>query len=370
MGEFKVEVIRVGPVEKHPNADRLSITRVHGGYPVIFQSGAFKEGDLAVYVPVDAIVPNTEEWAWLNGGQPLRDKDRRIRAKRLRKVFSMGLLTEPPPGAVEGQDVAELMGITRYDDEPAGPTSPGGKLPTKPLTWWQVILYAVLAFFFPSRKRLGGVRIDSGFRPRKLKFLPGVYDIEPFRRYGRDTFLDGEVVVVTEKIHGQNASYVHDGKKLCMKSRTQWRSPDPENNTWAQVARKYDLENKLAKYPGILVFGETYGNNSDMAYGVKPNEVHNFAAFDCYDTRTGRWLNYIEFRKLCNELDIPMAPVLAQIEWGPDSYDYLLPFAEGNTTLPGNHVREGFVVKSVNERVPRAILKLAGEGYHTRKEAA
>ncbi len=367
MGEFKVEVVRLGDVQKHPNADRLSITNVHGGYPVIFQSGAFQVGDLAVYVPVDAVVPNTEEWAWLNPTGPLRDKDRRIRAKRLRKVFSMGLLHPAPPGTVEGQDVAELMGITRWDDEPEVVVNRPAQVP---LTWWQTILYAILAFFFPSRKRLGNVRVDNAFRPRKLKYLPGVYDIEPFRRFGRHTFQDGEVVVVTEKVHGQNASYVHNGKKLFMKSRTQWRSPDPNLNTWARVARKYDLEHKLAQKPGILLFGETYGNNADMAYGVKPNEGDSFAAFDCYDTNEGRWLNYGEFRRFCNELDIPMAPVLAQIEWGPDSYDYLLPFAEGQTTLGATHVREGFVVKSVNERVPRAILKLAGEGYHTRKEAA
>jgi RNA ligase (TIGR02306 family) len=363
MGEFFVQVVRIGEVTKHPNADRLSITKVHGDYPVVFQSTEFKSGDLAVYVPVDAVVPATEEWAWLGD----KEKHRRIKAKRLRGVFSMGLLTAAPAGTTEGQDVAELMGITRFDDE--APEEKPRHPEAKHLTFWQRVWLFIYSIFFPTTKKA-----SERHRPR-LKHLPGVYDIEPFRRYGTSTFRDGEVVVVTEKIHGQNASYVHDGKNFFGKSRTRWRDMN-DDNTWAQVARRYDLEHKLSTKPGILLFGETYGNNADMAYGVDKTKEggDRFAAFDAYDTNKGQWLNHYEFEALCNTLDIPTAPVLATIQWGPDSYEYLLPFAEGQTTMRGaKHVREGFVVKSVNERpagLPRSILKLAGEGYHTRKEAA
>ena len=57
MSEGAVQVVRIGPVRKHPNADTLSVTDIHGGYPVIFRTGDYHEGDLAVYVPVDSIVP-------------------------------------------------------------------------------------------------------------------------------------------------------------------------------------------------------------------------------------------------------------------------------------------------------------------------
>lgn len=45
MSEFHVEVVRVGPVTKHPNADTLSITNIHGGYPVIMRTGVFDAMD-------------------------------------------------------------------------------------------------------------------------------------------------------------------------------------------------------------------------------------------------------------------------------------------------------------------------------------
>lgn len=34
MTEFHVEVVRIGSIEKHPGADTLSVTNIHGGYPV------------------------------------------------------------------------------------------------------------------------------------------------------------------------------------------------------------------------------------------------------------------------------------------------------------------------------------------------
>jgi hypothetical protein len=46
MSEFHVTVIQLGKVGKHPNADNLSITSIHGGYPCIINSGDFKEGDV------------------------------------------------------------------------------------------------------------------------------------------------------------------------------------------------------------------------------------------------------------------------------------------------------------------------------------
>jgi predicted RNA-binding protein with EMAP domain len=56
MSSFACEVVEVKGLMKHPNADTLSITPVFG-YPVVVRTTDFKEGDKAVYVPVDAIVP-------------------------------------------------------------------------------------------------------------------------------------------------------------------------------------------------------------------------------------------------------------------------------------------------------------------------
>lgn len=63
MSEFHVRQFTVSKVIKHPGADTLSLTAVDGdieeegsGYPVIFRTGQFREGDTAIYIPIDALV--------------------------------------------------------------------------------------------------------------------------------------------------------------------------------------------------------------------------------------------------------------------------------------------------------------------------
>lgn len=363
MTEFHVNVVRLTEVTKHPNADSLYIAKIHGGYPVIFRGkehgGHFEEGDLAVYVPVDSLLPATKEFAWLSppvavqlpgGGTEmvapavLREQDRRVRAKRLRGVFSMGLLVPAPEGAVDGQDVAELLGITKYEPPE------------------EVI----------SASRTNGFQVPA---PR-LTVMPNVYDIEGLRRY-TDTFEPGEAYVCTEKIHGQNARFVHDGEKLHVGSRNRWLTTE-ERNTWSDVAARYGLAAKLAKRPKVVFFGETYGNNSDMPYGVERGKTGDeLRFFDAFCSETGRWYDHDEFRAACDELGLAVVPELCRGVWSEGEFAKLLPLAEGTTTLVAGkgHVREGFVIRPLKERnmrgptAGRLILKLHGEGYLTRKGA-
>lgn len=354
-----MNVVRLTDVQKHPNADSLYIAKIHGGYPVIFKGkefgGSFQKGDLAVYIPVDSVVPATKEFAWLSpmvevllpGGEKKlvepevpREKDRRVRAKRLRGVFSMGMLSPAPEGAVEGQDVAELIGITKYE-EPE-----------------EVI----------SASRTDGLQVPA---PR-LSAMPSVYDIEGLRRYTK-AFGVGEQYVVTEKLHGQNARFVHDGEKLHVGSRTRWLTTE-ERNTWADAAVRYDLAAKLAQVPNMVFFGETYGNNTDMPYGVaRAKTGDELRFFDAWDANVGRFLDHDEFVNYCRTLDLPTVPELVRGVWADGEFEKLAPIAEGKTTLGGGHVREGFVIKPLKERFSdmvggRLILKLHGEGFLTRKE--
>ena len=55
MGAFECAVVRVS-VETHPNADAIEIAKV-GDYQSIVKKGQFNTGDLAVYIPEQAVVP-------------------------------------------------------------------------------------------------------------------------------------------------------------------------------------------------------------------------------------------------------------------------------------------------------------------------
>jgi hypothetical protein len=115
-----------------------------------------------------------------------------------------------------------------------------------------------------------------------------------------------------------------------------------------------------------------------LGYGLNDPEL---IFFDIYD-RLGHPLDegkgvpgfydYGFQENVFTELGLPTAPVLYV---GPFNWEYVAVYAEGPSTLCPDHVREGVVIRPEVERTfgpnrERAVLKLAGEGYLTRKQAA
>jgi RNA ligase (TIGR02306 family) len=326
----------------HPNADALDITTVHGGYPCIMKKGSFVEGDLAVYIPVDNLLPLTGPFAFLERLKQGKDymgdgvTRHRLRAVRLRGTFSMGLLLPPSETGLSeievGTDVTDELDVLKYE-----PPEPMGR---------------------------GEDEKDPGFLP--------CYDIESLRRW-QHLFTEGEPVVITEKIHGENARFAWCDGRLWCASRTRFKKPD-SHTSWTNVARRLGLAERFAKaangaldYP-YAIYGEVYGGGAQaLSYGVQKGQ-RDLAIFDVLEIASRRWLNLDESQVVIANLGLSPVPVLFAGEWqGLDAHRSL---AEGHTTIGGvTHLREGFVVKPLIERVSpelgRVILKLHGEGWLT-----
>jgi len=321
--EAAVSVIRISEIEKHGNADSLGVVMVHGGYPVCIRLGDWKPGDLAAYIPVDSVVDKSRpEFSFLE--KP------RIRAKRLRGVFSMGLLVPAPDGAQEGDDVTEALGVTHWD---------------------------------PEAERVHGAKNAGEDEPGPVGWLfPAYTDIEPLRRH-KNVLKPGEPVVVTEKIHGANARFAHDGERLWVGSRGRIKRHD-DANTWWRMAEALDLYVRLQPFRRLVFFGEVFGKVQDLHYGVNGVDLR---IFDVFDGDRGKYLDHDDARGVAAQCDLPWVPTLYR---GPWDINRIAEWAEGTSTL-ADHVREGFVVKPEKERVEhmgRVILKMHGEGYLTRKE--
>lgn len=330
MSEFHVEVVEIGPVERHPNADTLSITQIHGGYPVIFRTGEFVGGQLAVYVPVDSIVPDTEQWAFLKG-------HRRIKAKRLRGIFSMGMLAPLPsvvslPGTGQvhwnkGDNVQEAMGIEKYE-----PVVHAGKL-------------------------------SYAENEPDQAFMPKYTDIEGWRR-NRDVIKKGEQVVLTEKLHGANGRWLHHEGRFWVGSHNYLKKQDP-SDIWWRCLDIPELCHAVETNPGFVFYGEVLGVQ-DLKYGASKDKPQ-IRVFDILDIEGGKYVDYTTMREMCENSNLECCPPIFIGEW----HDGLVDLAEGKS-LMADHVREGFVVKPLKERwdrsVGRVILKVVGEGYLLRKE--
>lgn len=362
----KVEVVPL-VLDKHPNADRLSVAKVFG-FTCVTETSQWDGKSLAAYLPPDSVVDvNRPEFSFL-AKHAKSDGKARIRAMKLRGVLSFGLLVPAPDGAREGDDVAELLGVTHYEAPVRGAQSPGGL-----------------------------------FTGGEVAPAPGVYmvkyDLEAGRRYALNAFVPGEPVMVTEKIHGANARYVFwDGRMHCG-SRAEWKkefpsydhvtvesllatgkvdlaraeeivaglkrkSENPQKNLWWQALDSTPaLRAFCESHPGVVVYGEVYGAVQDLSYGHERGRV-SFAAFDVMED--GRWLDAHPSRLVLVGSGVPVVPAVHLIT--DFDFNRVCESAEGRSLVIGaDHVREGVVVKPLKERyddvIGRVCLKWVGAGY-------
>lgn len=152
----KVEVVPVS-LEAHPNADTLSLVRVYNNYVVCVRTQDWLDRDRGAYIAPDNVVPDREEFAFLDG-------KRRIKAKKLRGIMSQGLLVPVPDSFQIGDDVTDYFDVRRYVPEV-------------------------------------DARLNAGNRGTPPPFPGHKYDLESWFKYSH-VFNDGEEVVFSEKLHG------------------------------------------------------------------------------------------------------------------------------------------------------------------------
>jgi RNA ligase (TIGR02306 family) len=105
---------RIVGVEKHPNADSLDIAQVKG-YKAIVRRDQWKVGDLCIFIEPDAQLPDGPAWSAF-----YRAKSSRVRAIKLRGIFSFGIIESPAnvgyTGPLEvGLDVTTALSITKWE---------------------------------------------------------------------------------------------------------------------------------------------------------------------------------------------------------------------------------------------------------------
>lgn len=359
-----VEVFKIKEVERVEGLDNLGLVRFYD-YQALVPLADFKAGDLATYIPPDFIVPDAPEYAFLQGHN-------RIKAKRLRKVWSQGLVVTAPRGSKVGDDVTELMGITKY---------------------------------VPKRNKQDSANFGNHKGKKWFKyssFIEGppisgpYYDIESWFRYG-DIFKEGEMVLVTEKIHGTNARFTWQEGKLWVASRSGYRRNHKEKLSlfdkfklvWSygwKGLRKWEPEHliyweaveqnpwiiELCRLnPGVVFYGEIFGDVQDLTYGAKSGEYF-IRLFDAF--KEGKFLDdnylvsYVQKLDSHDSLDL----VVPTIYYGPYSKDTIQECISGPSRLENaNHLREGIVIKPLTERwdphFGRVILKAVSPEYLARQ---
>ena len=273
MANFECKVVKIDEKENHPNADRLTLYKI-GGYTCISNkledgSDRYNVGDLVVYIPENAVLP---EWLlkrmnfWnkeKNCGMLAGKEGNRVKPLKLRGIFSEGVLypamteTEYDEGchgcakqwgysddqkfivsektsyiswlpAVEGENVADFLGITKYE-QPI-PASMGGEIFN------------------------GGTEI----------VVP--YDVEPIQKY-MDAFIDGEIFEATEKVHGcADYDTIIDSLKYGKIKIGEYVEKDIIND----MVKSYNVDTKEIEYRPVL--GVSVQENIDNWYLIEMDD--------------------------------------------------------------------------------------------------
>ena len=329
MSTHEIPVVRIHK-KPHPNADTLSIVRVFG-YTVCIRSADWQDGDLAAYIPPDYTVPTDRpEFEFLI----IQDKPRareRIKVKKLRGIFSQGLLVKSPEGLAEGQNALEALGIERYEP--------------------------------PVHFHRG----EAGPGPSGV--IAPKYDVENWYRY-KHLFRPGEIVVATEKIHGASARYVYAPDKtgtprMFVGSHGEWKM-ETGNTIWHRALEVTPaIKSFCEANPGHVLYGEVYGQVQDLKYGCKPGEIR-FTAFDIR-TPDGLWIPPELARNASGIIHgLPWVQVVYK---GPYSEVDIEKLSNGKSLIIGaDHIREGVVIQSVENRFEaelngRLKLKIVSNAY-------
>ena len=394
MSDFDAPVVKIRDIEPIEGADRIALARV-GDYRSVIRKDAFQAGDLAVYIPEAAIVP---EWllrqlglwdAEKNKGRLAGSQGDRVKATRLRGTLSQGLLypvltdrgtpeiatldradktsrlaaelTRVP--VAEGTDAADLLGLVKWEPE------------------------------IPA-EMLGEVCSIAGKTLR--------YDIENLKRYP-DVLAAGEPVRITEKLHGvmiqiglwpglnhpdlpDDGELIVASKGLGAKGLVFMDVPENADNVYLSAAKaERDASGRglaerlralaatgafgLTADTPVFLVGELYGEGiQDLGYGARTPEIRFFDVF-VGTPQQGRYLDAEEKDSFLEAIGAAQVPVLYDGPWDRAEADRLC--AGRSTLAAADHIREGVVITPKHERVdPRAgrvILKHVSEAYLTRK---
>ncbi len=326
MSTHAVNIIEVAEVRPHPNAERLEIIPV-GGWQAVVKKGQFAPGQRAVYIEPDYTVPTDRpEFSFL--AKLGRDRHR-LKAVRLRGELSYGLLIPVPSeisGAVVGANVMQELGVLRW--EPDVKLTMADELPQD--QWPQT------------------------YAPK--------FDVESYEKFPH-VIADGERVVVTEKVHGANARYVVVDGVFYQGSRQRWVIPGA-GHIWARAATHNPaIEAWCRSNPGVVLYGEVYGNVQSLTYGLGKGEVR-FIAFAAVDQ--GRWLDQGD---LFDNLAMSMVPHCPVLYRGEFSHDVIKNIAERDSVVAASagHMMEGVVAVPERERfhssIGRVVVKHISNRY-------
>jgi hypothetical protein len=331
------KILGIRPIEGADNIECVTVL----GWECVTKKEEFRVGELMVYIEVDSILPDRPEFEFL------RDRKFRVRTIKLRKQISQGLclpLTMLPENTwKEGDDVTDILGITKYDPQLIQETLERERMDSKKKSWIEKFL---MSFKFYR---------NMVYR-KKSEVWPGfISKTDEERIQNMPSVCAKEVTVhfdTTEKLDGQSATYAL--KRLPRKFwqfnvRHQFfvcsrniHLKTPHQCSYWEIAKKYDIENVLKN----LILDEDYVvlQGEIIGPGIQKNR-YNMPDYEFFAFNLEFSDKRMSYNVMSNLLDkaVKVVPWVGKRYLGND-VNSSVEIAKGMSSL-ANIKREGVVMR-------------------------
>lgn len=346
----KLATIRtIAEIRPIPEADRIEVAQIDGWEVIISKKDNFSQGDKVVYIEIDSKMPATPEYEFLKSRKYV------VKTIKMRGQISQGLvlpLAVLPPGNYKvGDDVTEILGITKHDPEAEQEStviSENKKKSRNP-----IIKFLMRFKWF-----------------RKIYLKPSVKDtfpnwikktdeerIQNMTRLFEKLKRDKTVLSVTEKVDGTSATFFLKkvGKNkyefgVCSRNK---RLVTEDNSYYWNVARKFKIKETLQTLIGgldwIVLQGEITGE------GIQGNKYpmdggERFWAFNLISPE-GK-LTTEEMQRILLHYGIYTVPIFDDKFVIPEDWEIsdLVHYVQGKSQIYPRE-REGCVFRNVEQNI-------------------
>ena len=315
-------IVNIMPIENADRIEAVVVDCIDGGeWGGIVQNGEYRVGDRCEVYLQDAIVPDTERFAFME------KRKYRVKMIRLRGAPSEVLIMPMQPeiyGELDvGTDITKVLEVQKYIKQ----------LPAS--------LAGIARGSFPS-------------------FIPKTDEInfqkarELVRAVQKDWFY------VTEKCDGTSCTFYNDGEGHFGACSRRIEYKHDKTSLYWRLAEKYNLEEILSHHPRIAIQAEGVGP------GIQKNPMGldeiEMRVFDIYDIEGNFYWDGAKVYEFCNGYNLPMVRVLKTLDGANFTADDWRELAEG--TYENGKQREGIVVRPViedyvgNQRVSFKVINL------------
>lgn len=320
---------RITAIDPIEGADAIEVASVLG-WQVVTKKGEYQVGDLAVYMEIDSVPPDEEQYRFLWKNTEFRPNNFRIKTIKLRGQISQGILFPlglfgdhgPWNFPTEGEDVTDRIGVTKYEAPlPRGSADVEGQ-------------------FFDGVPKTDEERVQSSTGAKHLASLRG----RPF--------------YITEKLDGASMTVaMHEGvPKVASRN---YRLADAPDSAYWNAARNEGILRFINENPHLAIQGELIGP------GIQGNKLgwkeHSCFVFNVYDRNTGRFWSMAEMVDVLGFEAIPMVPIVIVGHLFNYTQEQLLTLAEGKYAGTKNE-REGIVIRS-NDGLESVSFKCVSNRY-------